>query len=532
MIQISQLKLPISETEDKLAAYIAAYLKLSPDEITEIQVQKRSIDARKKPLLYYVYTVAFSVAKKESEILRRHRKDDRISAFHPVRYQMPDPGKVPLYHRPLVIGMGPAGLFCGYLLAKAGYSPIVIERGKPVEERKQDVERFWKTGLLDPASNVQFGEGGAGTFSDGKLNTLVKDKTGRNRFVLETFVNFGAPGQILWDAKPHIGTDILVDVVRNMRREILRLGGEIHFQEQWMDFTSQDGVLKEISTTKDSYAASVAVLALGHSARDSFTMLHRKQVVMSAKEFAVGFRMEHPQSLINESQYGKETACCLPAAPYKVATRLPSGRGVYSFCMCPGGYVVNASSAPQQLAVNGMSYARRDSDNANSAIVVSVGAKEFDLSDPLSAMHYQIHLEKKAFELGKGKIPQQLLGDFIKGQASRSYGDFPSMTRGATELTDLRSLFSGDINHAFLQGIELFDTKIKGFGRYDAILSGVESRTSSPVRILRNEQLQSNISGMYPCGEGAGYAGGITSAAMDGLRIAEKIIRTYQVQYE
>ena len=433
--------------------------------------------------------------------------------------------------------MGPAGLFCALLLSRAGYAPILIERGRAVEDRQKDVENFWRTGCLNPESNVQFGEGGAGTFSDGKLNTLTKDKTGRNQFVLETFVEFGAPEQILWDAKPHIGTDILQKVIQNMRKEILRLGGLVYFETKFESFVEKDGALQAITISQPGMPAlsidtQVAVLALGHSARDTFRMLHAHGIAMAAKEFAVGFRVEHPQQMIQEAQYGKNPPEFLSAAPYKMATKLQNGRGVYSFCMCPGGYVVNASSMEGHLAINGMSYAARDAKNANSAIVVSVGAGEYALDDPMGAIDFQMQLEKKAYELGKGAIPQQLYGDFCQNKKSQSYGEFSSVIKGDTQFANLRDLFSEDINTSFMEGMRLFGKKMAGFDREDAILSGVESRTSSPIRIERDMSLNANITGLYPCGEGAGYAGGITSAAMDGMKVAEEIIRKYRVNYE
>lgn len=531
MIQISQIKIPIEEGEEYLTSYIASFLKVNPSRIQKVILQKRSIDARKKPRVYYVYTVICEIPGLEKAILRKFSGNRRICRYVPVTFRLPNHGGEPLTKRPVVIGLGPAGLFCSYLLAKSGYAPIVMERGKPASERIKDIELFWETGLLHPASNVQFGEGGAGTFSDGKLNTLVKDRNGRQRFVLKTLVQFGAPPAILSDAKPHIGTDILIHVVTNMRREIQRLGGEIHFQEQVIDLAAEGGRLVHVSTDKNNYETSLAVLAIGHSARDTFRMLHRQKVAMSAKDFAVGFRVEHPQQLINEIQYGSSAASRLPAAPYKLAASA-FGRGIYSFCMCPGGYVVNAASDEGQTVVNGMSYSGRHSKNANSAIVVSVGGSDFNQSDPLGAMAYQIQLEKKAFALGNGSIPQQLLGDFKENRCSVSYGAFDSLTKGAHTFANLRECFSWEINQAFLQGMTDFGKKIPGFDRDDVILSGVESRTSSPIRIHRNDLLESSIRGLYPCGEGAGYAGGILSAATDGMKVAEEIIQKYQVQYE
>lgn len=531
MIQINQLKVSADKEQSNLKPIIAKYLGISQEEILDYRLLKRSIDARKKPEIFYIYSVAVDLGKKESFVLNKKKKDNQIFVYHEKKYQLPKSGERLLKNRPVIIGMGPAGLFCAYLLALLGYQPIVLERGTDVLTRTRDVNAFWKKEVLNPNSNVQFGEGGAGTFSDGKLNTLVKDKWGRNRFVLETFVLFGAPESILWEAKPHIGTDILVQVIKNMRIELLRLGAEIYFQSQVTDFIFENDQLIGLKVKEKTIDTQIAVLAVGHSARDTFQTLHERDVMMSAKEFAVGLRVEHPQEKINLVQYGDEFKNNLSPSPYKLATKLKNRRGVYSFCMCPGGYVVNASSAEQQLVVNGMSYAARDSKNANSAIVVSVGKNEYDMSDPLAGISYQIQLEKRAYQCGNGKIPQQLFGDFAADRCSDGYGSFPSVCCGKSTFSNLNSIFSKEIRDSFLQGMDLFSRKIKNFNAYDTILSGVESRTSSPIRIERNEMLESNKRGLYPCGEGAGYAGGIMSAAMDGMKVAEEIIKKYRMNY-
>ena len=528
MIRINQLKLPIRHTTAELEE-----LKLSPGHKLSWQIVKKSIDARKKPDLIYSYTVDVAVEGESSVLKRIH--DHNISAVSPKRYLIPEAdAKQKKGVRPVIIGAGPAGLFCAYELVLAGLSPIVLERGREIKERTRDVETYWRTGVLDTASNVQFGEGGAGTFSDGKLNTLVKDPVGRNRFVLETFVKFGAPEEILYENKPHIGTDILAVVIENMRHFMQEAGAEFHFSSCVTDIRMDADAVTEVCVNDtDWIAAGCVVLAPGHSARDTFSMLYENQFPMSAKPFAVGFRVEHPQALINRSQYGAEQVKGLGAAAYKVTAKTGTGRGVYSFCMCPGGYVVNASSEPGRLAVNGMSYSGRDGQNANSAIIVSVTPEDYGSEHPLAGIEFQRVLEKKAYDLCNGKLPVQLYGDFRKKVTgedlpekeidSDEWDGMEPQCKGAYEWTDLTGILPEECNHAFVEGMDSFGRQIRGFDSPHAILTGVESRTSSPVRIDRDEKLQSAIRGCYPCGEGAGYAGGITSAAMDGIRVAEMI---------
>lgn len=531
MIRIQQLKLPLEHDHYTIENKIRHVLGLSADQEFTYEIVKRSVDARKKPQLNYVYTVDVAMSG-ESRLVKKLHKPN-IQLVQHTRYHFPKPGATPLEARPVIVGAGPAGLFCAYELALHGYRPIVLERGKRVEERTGDVARFWESGVLNPSSNVQFGEGGAGTFSDGKLNTMVKDPVGRGRHVLEIFCKFGAPSEILYESKPHIGTDILTDVIRNMREEILRLGGKFLFESQMMDLHMENGRLTGLTVRgphgDTQFRTGVAVLALGHSARDTFELLQRHGLVMEPKAFAVGFRVEHPQAMINESQYGAGADMAhLPVAPYKVTANFPDQRGVYSFCMCPGGYVVNASSEEEHLAVNGMSYYRRDSANANSAIIVSVTPADFPDEGALSGVAFQRALEKKAYELGGGKIPQQLFADFKEKRCSSAYGDFASCVKGAATFGALHELLTPDMNRCFVAGMEQFGKRLQGFDRSDAILSGVESRTSSPLRILRDEAYESNWKGIYPCGEGAGYAGGITSAAMDGIKVAEAIAAKYK----
>ena len=538
MIQITQLKLPYQHTMSDLEQKIRKALKLSGNQKITYRIIKQSIDARKKPELFLVYTVQVS-CENEGNIVKK-AKNSSISIVKPKFYQLPECGADSLEHPPLIVGAGPAGLFAAFVLVEAGFKPILIERGKAVEERQKDVEEFWRTGVLNTESNVQFGEGGAGTFSDGKLNTVVKDPNNRNHFVLETFVRFGAPEQILYENKPHIGTDILCHVIANMRNYMIDKGAQVYFNTCAKEFVIKNQkITRVLCKNGKSFETSAVILALGHSARDTFQTLHDLKLPMVAKNFAVGFRVEHPQKMINDALYGHQDID-MPAAPYKVTSNFPNGRGVYSFCMCPGGYVVNSSSEEERLVVNGMSYSGRNSSTANSAIIISVDEKDFmnpyffededDLQekDALCGMRFQQALEKKAYKLAKGKIPQQLYGDFCENRPSTAYGEFESNTKGQTAFVNLRGFFSEDMEESFMGGMEHFGHIIPGFDRRDAILSGVESRTSSPIRILRDEAYESEIKGIYPCGEGAGYAGGITSAAMDGIRVAEALIKKYK----
>lgn len=522
MIQVQQLKLPVGHKEEELLKALASKLHLRKEEILSWEVVKRSLDARKKPELFYSYVLNVQV-KNQAAVLKRKPKNTIPVEKKP--YDPPRPLKKPPVLRPVIIGTGPAGLFAGLVLARSGACPILLERGDSVEERQRKVDAFWETGVLDTESNVQFGEGGAGTFSDGKLNTAVKDLSGRNGFVLQTFVNMGAPGEILYLNKPHIGTDMLRTVVKNLREEIRSLGGEVRFRSRVTDFFVKDGKITGVEINeRERLSASQVILATGHSARDTFMVLKRKPLFMAPKPFAVGVRMEHPQSMMDESQYGRPRGTMLPAADYKVTRNLENGRGVYSFCMCPGGYVVNASSEEGMLAVNGMSYHSRAGQNANSAMVVTVGPKDFGSDAILSGMEFQRKLERAAYQAGEGKIPVQLFDDFCSNQKSVCLGDVIPQNKGAWQFGNLREIFPAELSQSLAEGIRECEHLIPGFSRGDAVLSGVESRTSSPVRISRDENLESSIQGLYPCGEGAGYAGGITSAAMDGVKVAEKVL--------
>ena len=531
MIKINQLKLPIEHKSEDLNKKVCKLLQITPDKLYGIEIIKRSLDARKTPLMYNYQLGIF--AENEEKIVKKIKNKD-VTLGNLVKYRFPNMGNEELIHQPVIIGAGPAGLFCAYMLAKAGFRPILLERGEAVEERQKKVDHFWKTGELDTQSNVQFGEGGAGTFSDGKLNTLVKDNHGRSRFVLKTFVEFGAKEDILYESKPHIGTDILIDVVRNMRNEIINLGGEICFNSQVTDLRMEEGKISALQVNGQEWIeTSAAVLAIGHSARDTFQLLLERNIPMRSKAFAVGVRMEHPQLLINENQYGKDYPDSLPAAAYKLTRKVSDDRGVYSFCMCPGGYVVNASSEEGMTAVNGMSYHARAGENANSAIIISVRPEDFGSEEPLAGVEFQRELEKAAYREGKGKIPVQLFGDFCKNEISRTLGEIRPNTKGEWTFGNVRAIFPENLAEGLEEGIKGCEKLIPGFAREDALLLGVESRTSSPVRIERdNDTLESEITGLYPCGEGAGYAGGIMSAAMDGIKIAEAIALKFKPCYD
>lgn len=534
MIRINQIKMKLTDGEDRLTIKAAALLRLRPEDIRSLKIVKKSIDARHKPDIKYVYSIDVTVENEKK--INRRLFNNNIFFTEEKKYSMPKAGVEKLFESPVIVGMGPAGLFCGYFLAKAGYRPLIIERGECVEDRKRTVESFWRGETLNTESNVQFGEGGAGTFSDGKLNTVVKDKDGRHMEVLETFVKFGAKPEITYVNKPHIGTDILYDIVKNMRQEIIRLGGQVKFNTKLTDIHTENGKINSITvkgTAKggdggsENISCQVLVLALGHSARDTFEMLEEKKLRMEPKSFAVGVRVEHPQSMINKKMYGTEAHELLEAADYKVTYNTPDKRGVYSFCMCPGGYVVNASSEEKRLTVNGMSYSGRDGSNANSAIIVTVTPEDYGKESPLDGMYFQRNLEEKAYTEGKGAVPVQRFEDFEKNICSEELGSVRPMIKGEYRLSNLRNIFPEYISSSLIDGIHGFSKQIEDFDMPDAVMSGVESRSSSPVRINRNDKLESDIKGIYPCGEGAGYAGGITSAAMDGIRVFEAIMLKY-----
>ena len=553
MIRITELKLPYDHDEAALLKKIKKILRLKDGVSFEYTLVRRSVDARKKPDIFYIYTIDVKVAG-EKDILKKNREknikeaSDVVYDFEKLTVssvtKKTDDGM-----RPVVVGAGPAGLFAALLLARAGLCPILIERGADADTRTRDVETFWATGKLNTSSNVQFGEGGAGTFSDGKLSTGVNDKSGRNMFVLKTFVKYGADPDILWDFKPHIGTDVLKNVVKNIRNDIIDLGGEVRFNTKLTGFdigkdaagvqylkgiyiekstdeknsSEMNGIRGMKSAADDHIPCGKLVLAIGHSARDTFEVIRDSGLSMEQKNFACGFRVEHPQSLIDKLSYGDADMAYLSPASYKLTYN--GIRPVYSFCMCPGGFVVNASSGENETVVNGMSYRGRDSGVANSAIVVGVNPADFGSEDVLAGVAFQRKLERAAFELGGGAIPRQLYGDYCDNKISTAYGSFDGAVKGRSELVNLRGLFSEEIEQEFMSAMAYYDRRLSGFAGADVILSGVETRTSSPVRIIRDDSFESSVKGILPCGEGCGYAGGIVSAAIDGLKVAEQILR-------
>ncbi len=525
MIRLRQVKISL-DNRDNLLKKVSSILHIKEQDIKKYKLVKESIDARDKRNILLIYEIDVLVDN-EDKILKRINSKDIFKTPNE-EFKFVITGTKTLEHRPIIIGSGPAGLFCAYLLAEHGYNPLIIERGECVEDRVKSIETFWNTGVLNTNSNVQFGEGGAGTFSDGKLNTLVKDKEFIGKKVFEIFVENGAPEEIMYLNKPHIGTDILREVIVNMRNKIISMGGEFRYNSCMTDIFIEEGRVKYIEiNNSEIIPCNDLILAIGHSARDTFKMLYQKGLNMEGKSFAVGLRIEHPQEMINISQYGMKHHPYLKNASYKLTYKASNGRGVYSFCMCPGGYVVNASSEEEHLVVNGMSNHSRDSVNANSAIVVTVGPKDYG-TNPLDGIEYQRKLEHLAYIKGNGKIPLQLYKDFKDNKESTKLGEIKPITRGFYTLSNLNEILPSYISDSIKEAMLDFDKKIKGFARRDALLLGIESRTSSPVRIIRDEFFSSNISGIYPIGEGAGYSGGITTSAIDGIKMACLFAKQYK----
>jgi uncharacterized FAD-dependent dehydrogenase len=521
MIKLSNIKMGLDYTRAQLLDNVAKTLGVRVRDIEDLVVLKKSVDARKKPSVIFILTVGVVV---------RGEPKGKFENFDYKPKYLQD--IIPLSggycsSRPIIVGSGPAGLFCGLTLAKKGLRPIIIERGDSVENRCAEVEKFYSTGVLNKNSNIQFGEGGAGTFSDGKLNTGVSSEF--TQVVINEFEKHGAPQEIVFSAKPHIGTDKLVEVVKNIRKEIEALGGEVRFNTTFKEFISAGGKVSGVKLqNKDgeySLEADTLILAVGHSSRDTFEMLNRNGVEIQQKPFAIGVRIEHLQSKINFSQYGFQSNPHLGAADYKLSCHLDNGRSVFTFCMCPGGYVMPAASEDFGIVTNGMSKFARDGKNANSGLLVNVTPEDFGGSDALAGVAFQRKYEQAAYLLsGSHKAPVQLVGDFLNNKTSKAIAEVEPTYAGGYIFASLDDCLPNYVTASLRQGIKVLDNKLRGFGASEAVMTGVETRTSSPIKIVRDETMQSNIRGIYPCGEGAGYAGGITSSAIDGIKVALAVI--------
>ncbi|MDP4088824.1 MAG: hypothetical protein Q8930_06075 [Bacillota bacterium] len=527
-IRINNIVLGIDDDISVLRDRAAKRLNISTEAISNFRILRESVDARKKDNIRFNYSVNVQ-CKNEDKLVGRLNDKDIIIEAEAFKEDI-NPGSKRLSHRPVIVGMGPAGIFAGLLLARKGYRPLIFERGDDVDARTRSVEHFWRTGELKGESNVQFGEGGAGTFSDGKLTTRIKDR--RCDFVLEELVKAGAPEEIIYSGKPHIGTDILKNVVKNIREEIKALGGEVFFNSRLEDITAHNRKVKSITVNGNEVPCEILILAIGHSSRDTYELIHGRGIFVSPKAFSIGVRIEHPQHFIDRAQYGKYAEHPrLRAADYRVAYSSEAlKRSVYSFCMCPGGEVVAAASEYNRVVTNGMSYYKRDKVNANSALVVSVSPEDFEGNSPLKGMEFQRHYEALAYKAGGGnyEAPVQLVGDFLKDRKSTVPGNIEPSYNPGWNFVKLDECLPDYVTKMLRIGITEFDRKIRGFAMEDAVLTGIETRTSAPVRIDRGENHQSiSMEGIYPAGEGAGYAGGIISAAVDGLRVAEEIIKNY-----
>lgn len=527
MIRINEIKLSLDEDENLLKAKSAKILKINEKYIKNFSIYKKSVDARKKDDVHFTYSVDIEITLDENQIIAKC-KSKKVQIVKPYVYEIPLNKRTSKF-RPVVVGFGPAGMFAGLILAQAGLKPIILERGKDIDSRKKDVDEFWTKRKLDEESNVQFGEGGAGTFSDGKLTTGIKSPFIRK--VLEELYEAGAPEEILYSSKPHIGTDRLAIVVKNIRKKIEKLGGDVMMECKLEKLIVANGFIHGATYIHNGVSTDIetdsVIMAIGHSARDTVEMLYNMGVEIIQKPFSVGARIEHPQNLINKAQYGKFAGHPkLGAADYKLSCHGLHERGAYTFCMCPGGTVVAAASEKECVIVNGMSSLARDGANANSALLVGIETKDFPSEHPLAGIYYQREIEHKAFELAGGdyKAPAQLVGDFLTGKKSSALGNVnPTCPTGVT-LTNLDECLPQKVSATMKSAIVEMDKKLNGFNLYDAVLTAPETRSSSSVRILRNEFLECNINGVYPCGEGAGYAGGIISAAVDGIKCAHAVL--------